>query len=130
MWSWGVHRHVPHVSARADFSTSVLSALESTPSWCTIEIVLKAVVISRQAEKDLATVPRHVAVKLQDWAEDVEDRGLEEVRKSSGYHDEPLKGALKGLRSIRLSKGYRAYYKIVKDAVEFVRVERIDKHVY
>ena len=38
--------------------------------------------------------------------------------------------ALKGLRSIRLSKGYRAYYKIVKDRVEFIRVERVDKHVY
>lgn len=92
--------------------------------------VLKVVVLSREAQKDLATIPRHVAVKLQDWVEDVEDRGLEEVRKIPGHHDEPLKGALKGLRSIRLSKGYRAYYRIVKDAVEFVRVERIDKHVY
>lgn len=72
----------------------------------------------------------HVAVKLQDWVEDVEDRGLEEVRKIPGYHDEPLRGALKGLRSIRLSLGYRAYYRVVKDAVEFVRVERVDKHVY
>ncbi len=47
-----------------------------------------------------------------------------------GYHDEPLKGELKGLRSIRLSKGYRAYYKMMKDAVELVRVEGVDKHVY
>jgi mRNA-degrading endonuclease RelE of RelBE toxin-antitoxin system len=44
--------------------------------------VIKTVVLSRQAEKDLAIVPRHVAVKLQDWSEDVEDRGLEEVRKA------------------------------------------------
>lgn len=91
---------------------------------------MRLVVLSRQAQKDLATVPRHIAVKLQDWVEDVEDRGLEEIRKIPGYHDEPLKGALKGLRSIRLSKGYRAYYKIVKDAVEFVRVEGVDKHAY
>lgn len=86
--------------------------------------------MSRQAQKDLTSVPVHVAVKFQDWVEDVEDRGLEEVRKIPGYHDEPLKGALKGLRSIRLSKGYRAYYKIVKDRVEFISVERVDKHVY
>ena len=78
----------------------------------------------------MMTIPRHVAVKLQDWVEDVEDRGLEEVRKIPGYHDEPLTGVLRGLRSIRLSKSYRAYYRIVRDAVEFVRVERIDKHVY
>ena len=95
-----------------------------------MHIVLRAVVLSRQAQKDLATIPTHVAVKMQDWVEDLEDRGLEEVRKIPGYHDEPLKGALRGLRSIRLSKGYRAYYRIVKDAAEFVRVERIDKHVY
>jgi proteic killer suppression protein len=95
-----------------------------------MEIVLKAVVLSRQAQKDLATVPRHVAVKLQDWVEDVEDRGLEEVRKVPGYHDESLKGTLKGMRSIRLSRAYRAYYRIAKGAVEFVCVERVDKHVY
>jgi proteic killer suppression protein len=88
--------------------------------------VVNAVVLFRRAEKDLATVPAHVAVKL----EDVEDRGLEAVRKVPGYHDEPLKGELKGLRSIRLSKSYRAYYLLVKGAVEFVRVERVDKHVY
>jgi hypothetical protein len=34
---------------------------------------------------------------------------------------------MKGLRSIRLSRGYRAYYRIVKDAVEFVRVERVTR---
>jgi toxin HigB-1 len=72
----------------------------------------------------------HVAVKLQDWVEDVEDRGLEEVRKVPGYHDEPLKGALKGLRSIRLSKGYRAYYRLVNGDVALVHVEGVDKHVY
>ena len=55
---------------------------------------------------------------------------MEQLRKVPGYHDEPLKGRLKGLRSIRLSKGYRAYYRLVNDAPEFVHVERIDKHVY
>ena len=80
--------------------------------------------------RDLARVPKHIALKLQDWVEDVEDRGLQEVRRIPGYHDEPLKGALQVSRSIRLSRGYRAYYTIVNDTAEFVRVERIDKHVY
>ncbi len=92
--------------------------------------MLTLVVLSRQAQKDLVSVPRHVAIKFQDWVEDVEDRGIEEVRKIPGYHDEPLKGALKGQRSIRLSKGYRAYYRIVRGRVEFISVERVDKHVY
>lgn len=70
--------------------------------------MINVVVLSRKAEKDLAIVPTHVALKLQDWVEDVEERGIEAVRKIPGYHDEPLKGVLKGQRSIRLSKGYRA----------------------
>lgn len=92
--------------------------------------VIKRVLLSKKAEKDLATVPVHVALKLQNWVEDVEERGVEAVRKIHGYHDEPLKGALKGQRSIRLSKGYRPYYRVVKDAVEFLRVEGVDKHAY
>lgn len=88
------------------------------------------VVISKQAKRDLLKVPKHVAVKFQDWVEDVEDRGLTEVRKIPGYHDEPLSGALKGLRSIRLSRSYRAYYRVVAGAAILVNVERIDKHEY
>jgi proteic killer suppression protein len=93
--------------------------------------MIRVVKLSRRAEKDLAVVPRHVTVKLQDWVEDVEMRGLENVRKTPGYHDEPLKGALQGVRSIRLSRAYRAYYRQLAEAqVEFVRIERVDKHEY
>lgn len=60
----------------------------------------------------------------------MERRGLEEVKKVPSFHDEPCKGKLKGLRSIRLTRGYRAYYRIEKDQVEFVFVERVDKHEY
>ena len=67
---------------------------------------------------------------LQDWAEDVEERGLEEVRKIHGYHDEPCKGKMRGYRSIRLSRAYRAYYTIQRSHIEFVRIERVDKHEY
>src|ERR1700674_871491 len=60
----------------------------------------------------------HIVVSFQNWVEEVEERGLEEVRKIPGYHDEPLRGELKGLRSIRLSRGYRAYYRIVDGQVQ------------
>ena len=69
-------------------------------------------------------------MSFQNWVEDVEERGLAEVRKISGYHDEPLRGELKGLRSIRRSRGYRAYYRIFDRQIKFVNVERIDKHEY
>lgn len=88
------------------------------------------VVLSDRAKKDLKRLPAHIITKLQDWTEDVEERGLEEARKIPGYHDEPLHGNRKGQRSIRLSKAYRAIYRIIKDTVEFVFIEEVTKHDY
>ena len=75
-------------------------------------------------------MPSHIIIKLMAWVDDVENRGLEEIRKTPGYHDEALKGKRKGERSIRLSKSYRAIYKIKKDIIEFVLVEEVSKHEY
>jgi proteic killer suppression protein len=62
--------------------------------------------------------------------DDVEEIGLEEVMKVKSYHDEPWKGKRRGQRSIRLSKSYRAFYKIIKDHIEFVEVQEVTKHGY
>jgi toxin HigB-1 len=86
--------------------------------------------LSRRAQKDLMTVPRHVAIKLGAWVDDVTVRGLGEVRKVPGYHDEPLKGRRAGQRSIRLSRAYRAIYEVRVDDVTFVSVEEVNKHDY
>jgi len=86
--------------------------------------------LSRRAQKDLMTVPKHVAIKLGAWVDDVQARGLEEVRKIPGFHDEPLKGSRAGQRSIRLSRAYRAIYVIRNEDVEFVSVEEVTKHEY
>lgn len=92
--------------------------------------MINIVELSALVRKQLKKLPIHIVVSFQNWVEDVEERGLEEVRKIPGYHDEPLRGELKGLRSIRLSRGYRAYYRIIDGQVQFVNVERIDKHEY
>jgi len=95
--------------------------------------LINTVEFTDQVEKQLKKLPKHIVINFQNWVEDVEERGLFETRKTPSYHDEPLKGKLKGLRSIRLSKAYRAYYKIVHGSVQFVQfiqVERIDKHEY
>lgn len=92
--------------------------------------VINRVRLSRRAQKDLLSVPRHVAIKLGAWAADVVARGLEEVRKVPGYHDEPLKGRRMGQRSIRLSRAYRAIYTIQNDEIEFVLIEEVTKHDY
>ena len=46
-----------------------------------------------------------------------------------GMHDEALAGKLKGLRSSRLSKGYRVIYRVEKTAV-YVQVLDINAHDY
>lgn len=65
------------------------------------------------------------------WVDDVSNRGIREVRKIPGYHDEPLKGKRLGQRSIRLSKAYRAVY-ILDDLnnIAIIKVTEVNKHEY
>ena len=93
--------------------------------------MIKRVQISKAARKQLRRVPRHIADNLLAWVDDVEFRGLEEVRKVKGYHDEPLHGGRQGQRSIRLSRSYRAIYIVYFDrTIEFVSIEEVSKHDY
>jgi proteic killer suppression protein len=89
------------------------------------------VYLTKNAAKDLKVVPGHIAKKLRFWIALVEQRGLEEVRKIPGFHDETLKGVRAGQRSIRLNQAYRALYQIKVDgSVEFVSIEEVHKHDY
>jgi len=87
--------------------------------------------ISRKAEKLLKKLPAHIVINLLSWVDSVGHIGLRETMKVKGYHDEPLRGNLKGIRSIRLSKSYRAFYKIeARGKIEFVMVQEVNKHEY
>lgn len=93
--------------------------------------MIRHVVVSDRALKELAKVPGHVADKLQGWVDAVESKGLLEVRKSPGFHDEPLKGKRQGQRSIRLSRSYRAIYLVLQaQTIEFVEIQEVNKHDY
>ena len=92
--------------------------------------MIHQVVISKKTQKDLKKVPMHIVNKLMAWVESVETEGVENVRKVPGFHDEPLHGQRTGQRSIRLSKAYRAIYRIVADKIEFVLIEEVNKHDY
>lgn len=93
--------------------------------------MLNTVELSRLSLKQLRKVPRHVVDKLLGWARLVEQEGLESVRKIPGFHDEPLHGQRAGQRSVRLSKAYRAFYRVDdRGAVEVVVVEEVSKHDY
>lgn len=50
------------------------------------------VLYSRLYQKQLKKVPRHVQTKAKYWVMEVEYRGIHEVAKLPGYHDEPLRG--------------------------------------
>jgi len=93
--------------------------------------MINRVDISDDAAKDLKKVPALIRQKLLFWVELVERSGLAEVRKIPGFHDEPLKGKMKGVRSIRLNKAYRAFYITKRDnTIEFVSIEAVNKHDY
>jgi len=92
--------------------------------------MVRTVVISKQAQKQLRKVPKSIVASLAAWVADVEDLGLEEVRKIPGYHDEPLVGDRKGQRSIRLNSAWRAFYVIVNGHVTFVSVIEVNHHDY
>ncbi len=94
-------------------------------------VVIRAVRLSRRVERALRHLPDHVVRKLLAWVDAVEHEGLEEVRRITGYHDEPLHGVWRGYRSIRLSRAYRAIYQIAWDGdLEIAIVEEVNKHEY
>jgi proteic killer suppression protein len=73
----------------------------------------------------------YVLKRLNKWARDVELIGMVEVRKIPGYHDEPLKGARKGQRSIRLTSSYRAFYtESQEEGLNVIWVKEVNKHDY
>jgi len=87
--------------------------------------------ISKKAEKDLSNIPTHISFKLQIWIDCVKNEGLREIRKRSGFHDEPLKGKRQGQRSIRLNKAYRAIYEIdTTGTIHFIEIVEVNKHEY
>jgi proteic killer suppression protein len=92
--------------------------------------MIRHVEVTKLAERQLRKVPRYIKVNLMIWIAAVEWEGLEEVRKVSGYHDEPLMGERLGQRSIRLSRSYRAIYEIKLAGIEFVSIEEVSKHDY
>ncbi len=90
------------------------------------------VILSKKAKKHLTIVPLHILNKFEEWIYSVELKGITEMRKIPGFHDEPLKGQRKGQRSIRLSKSYRAIYTMYEKNENSIHIiiEEVTKHEY
>ena len=92
---------------------------------------MSVVKLTKRSEKELESLPIHVQKKFFLWARHVENSGLTNAQVNPGYHDEPLSGKLLGLiRSVRLTKGYRLYYRVLKSELEYVIVEGVNNHDY
>lgn len=92
--------------------------------------MVNRVVIGTRLQRQLVKVPNHIRDALLTWAKRVTEVGLQEVRKISGYHDEPLAGDRLGQRSIRLNKAWRAFYVLRDDGTVFVEVVEVNHHEY
>jgi toxin HigB-1 len=87
--------------------------------------------LTESAIRDLKKVPKHIIIKLMGWVDNVREKGLPEIRKLPGFHDEPLKGNRKGQRSIRLSKSYRAIYIVDEEKqTAYITVLEVNIHEY
>lgn len=89
------------------------------------------VIFSHSVIKSLLKMPPQIRKKIIFWTEQIEMKGLSEVRKIPGYHDEVLRGQRQGERSVRLSRGYRAIYREEKNENLYViKVLEAHKHDY
>lgn len=87
------------------------------------------VLISKFAEKQLKRLPIFIQELLFVWVSSVERIGIREVRRLSGYHDEPLKGKRQKQRSVRLNRAYRVFYEEQVDEILILILE-VNKHDY
>lgn len=89
------------------------------------------IVLAKLAEKQFQKVPIFIQKSLKVWIKSVLEIGMNETRKISGYHDEPLKGNRAGQRSIRLSRSYRAIYEEQLDGcITLIVILEVNKHDY
>lgn len=85
----------------------------------------------RNAVKDIKKAPVEVVKRYDVWAQIVTRSGVNALRNFSGFHDEALKGKLKGMRSSRLGIQWRVIYSVdIDDVVTVVTVERVTPHEY
>ena len=88
------------------------------------------VTITKQAQKQIKKTPFFIQEKFYEWVRTVKIKGLEEIRKTSGFNDEALKGKRLGQRSSRLNRAFRIIYEVHKNGEIEVIVLEVNKHVY
>jgi proteic killer suppression protein len=89
------------------------------------------VIYTKEALKNMAKLPKHIHYKVLCWIDLVEEVGLRESRKYSGFNDEALYGKRRGQRSVRLSRGYRLFYcELPCEHATLIEIIEVNKHEY
>jgi proteic killer suppression protein len=86
--------------------------------------------LSKKAEKSLLKIPQNILYNFLTWKGQIEENGIESVRKILAYNDEKLKGSLNGFRSVRLNNAYRVIYTEHDNYLKIIFVEDVTKHDY
>ena len=79
--------------------------------------------------RKIRKIPKPVLKHYEIWKRMIEFEGPAGLRQIKGFHDEALKGDLKGFRSSRLSKQWRVIYHI-KHTICEVYVIDVNPHDY
>lgn len=96
-----------------------------------LEYKVCRVKLTRQAYKAIERLPDYILFKVKTWIAAVEMQGIQDMRIRPGFHDEPLKGARQGQRSVRLNKAYRLIYTEMKENnTDWIIILDVNKHDY
>jgi len=89
------------------------------------------VTISKNVQKNLHKIPKHILILFDYWVEEIETEGFISMQKINGYRDHALIGNRKGQRSSYLTKSWRVIYKVNKNDDFFeVKVLEVNHHEY
>ena len=91
--------------------------------------IYKTAIWSKQVAKQLREIPPHLRQKFYSWLAYVNYAGVQQARKISGFHDEPLTGNRHGQRSIRLNRSYRVIY-VEHSEQALIEIIEVHKHDY
>ena len=93
---------------------------------------MKAVVIlSKNAEKDLAKLPKNILIKFQLWEREIEINGYLSMQQTIKYRDHALKGDRNGQRSSYLNWSWRVIYILdQEEKIHIIEVIEVNHHEY
>ena len=89
------------------------------------------VIYTKEARKNLTKVPKNIYNKFLFWLDMIEYLGIVGMRRHPGFNDEVLAGKRTGQRSVRLSKGYRLFYRELPcEHTLIIEIIEVNKHDY